>query len=365
MDQISGQDDSKLLDMTRQHSEALAECMLELFALYHLSKALNVSFQMDAIFGEAESLMKNLLGISKFCVMLLDDSSKTLKMWKANKSTYEAAKEVTFKLGEGVCGKVAETGEPALVPDVSKEKDFMFYKGKKTKIGSFYSTPLKTRQGKIIGVLNIHKEDANAFSEKRVLVYNAVAMHIAHALENSMLFQETQKQAITDELTKLYSRRYFMEILRKEISKAKRNAATFSLVMFDVDRFKSVNDTFGHLVGDDVLRKLSHELSANTRQEDVLARYGGEEFIVMLPGINVRDAMFVAEKLRNAVKKNVSVDVDGKSSRHITISGGVSCYPECGCSIEEIIDSADKALYAAKHNGRDKICCAPANKQGS
>lgn len=351
----TGQDDARLLDMTRQLSEALAESLLEIFALYNLSKTLNISFQMDNVFHDAERQMKELLGISNFSVMLLDESSNTLKMWKANRSTFEVAKEVTFKLGEGVCGKVAEAGEAAMIQDVSKEKDFLYYKGKEKNIGSFYSTPLKAREGKVIGVLNVHKEKRGAFRDKDLLVYNAVAMHIAQALENSRLFQETQDKAITDDLTGLYSRRYFMEIMGKEVSKAKRNGTSFSLLMFDVDHFKKVNDTFGHLVGDDVLRSLSASLQKNTRQEDVLARYGGEEFVILLPGIKLDDAEYVAQKLRRGVKKDVSVDIDGQPPYPVTISGGVSCYPGCGMSIEEIIDAADKALYTAKSEGRDRI----------
>lgn len=354
-----GGEDIKLLDLAQRHSQALAECMMEVFALYNLSKSLHVSFHMDSIFHEAEELMKNLLGVTKFAVMLLDESSHILRMWRANRSTYDAAREVTFKLGEGVCGHVAQTGEAELIRDVSRDERFLYYKGTEPRIGSFYSTPLKTRSGRIIGVLNVSKEEVDAIGERDILVYNAVATSVAQALENSKLFTETQKLAITDSLTGLYSRRYFTEIMRKEISKARRNAGVFSLIMIDVDHFKDVNDTYGHLVGDDVLKSIGAELEKNTRQEDVLARYGGEEFVVLLPGITAAAALFVAEKLREAVKREIVIRVDGHEPRHVTFSGGVSCYPESGKTMEEIIDAADKALYSAKTDGRDRIGLAP------
>ncbi|MGK7346301.1 MAG: diguanylate cyclase [Candidatus Nitrospinota bacterium M3_3B_026] len=354
-----GGEDVKLLDLARQHSRALAECMMEVFALYNLSKSLHVSFHMDSIFHEAEELMKNMLGVTKFAVMLLDESSSALRMWRANSSTYEAAREVTFKLGEGVCGHVAQTGEAELVRDVSKDERFLYYKGAEPEIGSFYSTPLRTRSGRVIGVLNVSKEEVNAIGERDLLVYNAVATSVAQALENSKLFSETQKQAITDSLTGLYSRRYFTEIMRKEISKARRDTGVFSLIMMDVDHFKDVNDTYGHLVGDDVLKKIGGVLKKNTRQEDVMARYGGEEFVVLLPGISVADALFVAEKLRGAVKEEAAIQVEGEEPRNVTISGGVSCYPESGKTMEQIIDAADRALYSAKTEGRDRIGKAP------
>ncbi|VAX22526.1 diguanylate cyclase/phosphodiesterase (GGDEF & EAL domains) with PAS/PAC sensor(s) [hydrothermal vent metagenome] len=358
-----GKNESKLIELTRQHSEALTECVMEIFALYHVSKTLNISLSMDDIFGEAEEQMKELLDITEFSVMLLDNDTSILSVWKASSALYEDIKEITFKVGQGICGLVAETGEPITVGDTGKDKRFVSYGETQQKITSLFSAPLKSRNGKVIGVFNVHKDEPYAFKERDTLIYNAVATHIAQAVENSQLYNKTKNQAITEGLTKLYSKQYFMEVLQHEISDAKRRKSNFSVLMLDVDNFKAINDTYGHPEGDAVLKKIASTLKENTRKGDVLARYGGDEIIVFLRGTDRSKAMYVANKLLDNIRENVNAN--GGSSKEsngkITISAGVACFPESGDNINDIIKSADKALYAAKDFGRDRACLAPKN----
>ena len=356
MKELPEDPNSKLLGLTKRHIKGLTERLLEITALYGLNKRLNLATNIDEALGETEMLLKKYLGIEDFCIFLLDDSGETLVLSQANDATLVAAHDVTFKIGEGICGHVAKKGKPILVQDVGKEKRFLYYKGRRKNIGSFLSIPLKSGDGKVIGVFNIHKEEPNGFRDNDVLVYSASAVHIADAVEKSRIIRESKQEAITDSLTRLYSRRYFMNAMERELSNAERYGGTCSFLMIDVDHFKDINDDFGHQVGDSVLKKLGDLFKTYTRKGDLVARYGGEEFAVLMAGVGLKDAAALAEKLRAMSEQYLKVEEDGKPTRTVTISIGVAAYPETGSNVDQIIEYADKALYFAKDSGRNMVC---------
>ena len=166
------------------------------------------------------------------------------------------------------------------------------------------------------------------------------------------LLGRLEHMAVTDELTGLYNRRRFYEILRKEFDRAKRYSTPFSLVMFDIDHFKKINDNFGHLTGDTVLKEFSNILRKNVREHDTASRYGGEEFMVLLPGIERKDAGILAEHLRKSIEEHEFADL--KSG--VTVSIGISNMPDSDLADEDLlIKCADFALYRAKLNGRNRV----------
>ena len=245
---------------------------------------------------------------------------------------------------------------------MSKDSRYLRYKVEKTDIGSFYSVPLKNKNNRVIGVFNVHRNEVDGFRQTQVALFNEVALQIAQALEKSIIFQETRKLAITDDLTQLNSRRYFMDALEKEISKSERNHSTFSLIMIDVDHFKSVNDTYGHPAGDGILKKLSSLLKSITRKGDITARFGGEEFIVLLPGASEKHAVSIAEKIRLQAEKYLTLKQKNRSLKKVTISAGVSSFPESGKKNSELLTSVDEYLYFAKNEGRNKVYSASLDK---
>ena len=165
---------------------------------------------------------------------------------------------------------------------------------------------------------------------------------------------ELERQAHIDYLTGINNRRHFMMLANNELRRDKRHHHELSLLMFDVDHFKSINDQYGHQVGDLVLQKLVIECRDNLRTEDIFGRIGGEEFAVLLPETEVKAAIEVAERLRMVTTNTFLVLENGKSL-HVTISVGVT---SCACieDIDLLLSQADKALYNAKNSGRDKVC---------
>ena len=167
-----------------------------------------------------------------------------------------------------------------------------------------------------------------------------------------MLFLETKEKSRTDALTGVYLRRYFLEKLNIEIKRAKRYKTNFHILMLDIDFFKKINDTYGHLTGDKVLIEISKKIEQNIRPTDILCRYGGEEFIVLLNNLTDTDALNVAQNIRNEIKK-IKFNEDNIVFS-VTVSIGITKYKESFNS-KEIISVADKALYEAKNSGRDRV----------
>ena len=351
--QVGGEYD--LFASAQKESEALKERLFELYLLYSLSQNLNVSLQLNELFHNTINVLKGFLKIEDFYFMLIDDECNELKMWKADEGSFGEVKGITFKIGEGICGLVAQTGETILIPDVDKDPRFLFYKGMMPDIGSFLSIPLKLNNNKVIGVLNVHKRETNAFRDTDKMLFTAIAHNVAIAIERARNYENAQRVSMVDELTTLFTRRYFLESSQREFSQAERCGQFFSIIMADVDHFKYFNDTYGHLLGDAVLRKLASVLKLNVRQSDVLARYGGEEFIILLPGTNKPGAVASAEKLRAAIEKELAIEVGEGRKEKVTITVGVASYPEDGKTVEEITAVADRFLYLGKEGGRNRV----------
>jgi diguanylate cyclase (GGDEF)-like protein len=177
-------------------------------------------------------------------------------------------------------------------------------------------------------------------------------LQVIEALRNDLA-----ELAIRDDLTGLHNRRYLLGQLEAQLDTARSVARPMSLMLLDIDHFKSVNDRNGHAVGDELLVATAKALTECVRAGDTVARYGGEEFVVLLPGTSSDEARHMAEVLRTRCG---TVRVDGRLGPvSTTVSAGVSTFPVCGWSGAELLQSADEALYAAKRAGRDRVVCAP------
>jgi diguanylate cyclase (GGDEF)-like protein len=170
------------------------------------------------------------------------------------------------------------------------------------------------------------------------------------------LFVKAEKEAITDPLTELYNYRYFLLQLNREVSRAQRHKSVFSLIMIDIDFFKSYNDAFGHQAGDLILRRIAHAMLENTRNSDMVCRYGGEEFCIICPELTKEDAKKTAEKLRQMVRTLELPIIKSLPTGYLTISSGIASFPDDGNNAYQLILNADKALYRAKESGRNQVC---------
>ena len=201
-----------------------------------------------------------------------------------------------------------------------------------------------------IGVLLIFAEQQEAFKPSDVGLLQMISQQAAVALKNSRLYV----MATVDGLTRLYARRYFDRRLAEEVARAQRYSTNFSLMLIDFDDFKTVNDTYGHAVGDAVLRKIGEVLLAEVRALDIAARYGGDEFAIILPEVNWRGAVILAQRIQQRARRETVRAGDNLVS--ITLSIGLASFPEhASKSPAQLIAAADTALYSAKSKGKDQI----------
>jgi diguanylate cyclase (GGDEF)-like protein len=208
--------------------------------------------------------------------------------------------------------------------------------------------------GQTLGVLMLHSDQLNAFRESEMQSLESVADICASSIQNAHYVERIRQLSYLDGLTGIFNRRFFELRIMQEIERARRSGTGMAIIMADIDDFKRLNDEFGHLLGDEVLRQVSSLFHQQLRKIDVVCRYGGEEFALLLTQTNAQHAMGVAEKLRKLVEGWQFPGVP----RAVTLSAGVAAFPDHGGGREELIRAADTGLYAAKQAGRNQVFLA-------
>lgn len=199
------------------------------------------------------------------------------------------------------------------------------------------------------------KDDLKELSKDEMESLALFASLAGISFNNSLLYQQIKESSITDDLTGLYNHRLLKNQLEREISTAKRNGKFLSVILLDLDNFKDYNDTFGHLEGDEVLRKIGNIIKKNTRLGDFASRYGGDEFAIICPNTSIEEATFVASKLQQAVSSHRFRSEKQNKPYKITMSAGVSTFPLHADNIKDLLLAADNALFKAKSQGGNKL----------
>jgi diguanylate cyclase (GGDEF)-like protein len=202
---------------------------------------------------------------------------------------------------------------------------------------------------KLIGVLAVEDLPVSDFEKFTIL-----AAQFAFEARRIILYEKVEQMAITDGLTKAFAKRHMMERLAEEFERSSRHNFNLSFVMIDIDYFKNYNDTYGHLVGDVVLKEIVKLIKNNTREVDLIGRFGGEEFCIILPETNKEEALLVSERIREIVEKHKFRAYDEMTD--VSVSIGIATYPDDCNTAEDLIENSDKALYMAKSRGRNKVC---------
>ena len=226
--------------------------------------------------------------------------------------------------------------------------------------GSRMSIPLISF-GQTLGVLTLHNARINAFRRSELQSLESVADICANSIQNAHYVERVKQLAYLDGLTGIFNRRFFELRIGEELERARRYGTGMAVIIADIDQFKSLNDEFGHLLGDEVLRQVSSLFHQQLRKTDVVCRYGGEEFAILLSQVNAQQALAIAEKLRAQVEAWQFPGVP----RTVTISAGVAVCPDHGSSRDELVRSADNALYAAKQLGRNRSCLNTRSRSAS
>lgn len=259
----------------------------------------------------------------------------------------------TFPIGGNRLCNMAVQGMRPLIGLISGPEDILLPLAEDLGVHSFLGVPV-VFQDHVTGLIALYNSGRRRFTEGDARVAELFANQVAIALDNSRRVEQMERQAVTDQLTNLYNRRAFADMAEKEVGRARRYQRPLALILFDIDHFKQVNDTHGHLVGDRVLRILTDKVTKTTRSTDFVCRYGGEEFIVLMPEAGREEALAMAERLREMVSGITVVAAEGTLS--LTISLGVAALrPTDEETLEGLINRADKAMYEAKAAGRNTV----------
>jgi len=248
-------------------------------------------------------------------------------------------------LGVGILGRVARSNEMALVQKGGGGRLL----GILPEARSVLCIPI-TYGETLLGVLNVESLRENAFEQQEVLILRTLADLLATALHNAFIFKNMQQQSITDGLTGIKTRRFFNEALQSEWKRARRTRRPFSVVLVDLDKFKNINDTKGHLEGDLVLARVGRILEQKSRQSNIVARYGGDEFVVLMPETSIEQAQILCERLRLWIATDTMLN-----ERQITGSFGVATFPVHGVSPDEVLHIADMGMYNSKRGGGNRV----------
>ena len=301
----------------------------EMSLLHKLSTILSLSLELDSILDFSVKFLKDSFKINRCGIIIFDQAQK--------------ATDKNHELDLKLAGDVKKTGNSLIINNADKTEEYSLYRSKK-----IIAFPLEFKNN-ILGALIFGADDYNLDdNEKKFL--STIIQQLNLSIENCILYKNIENQAITDPLTQVYNRRYFMEVFDRELERTKRNDRELSVIILDIDHFKAYNDNYGHLGGDELLREIVKVVKENLRVPDTLARYGGEEFVILLPETNQYQALHVAERIR----KNVE-DYNFNNNTKVTVSLGI-CTSNCkSYDCLKILGQADRMLYKSKNEGRNKI----------
>jgi len=329
-----------LLGILRQQAEEL-DALRKLSI--HLTSSLELPDVLDAVASEALRLIEFASDVHIF-------------LYKNEKLSFGAALDLEGKKNtawtkpraNGLTYTVARSGEIIIVEDM---RDHPLFIGTPADwSGSIIGIPLKVGDT-VVGVMNMARSIVGGLPSSELRLLNLLSDQAAVAISNANLHQVISRQAYSDTLTGLPNRRALDERLEEEVQSARRNNYSFAVVMMDLDGFKDINDTYGHPVGDDVLRLVFNQMARGVRNTDFLARYGGDELTLILTQSDVSSAKIVTEKIIEGMKKLKFVLPDKKKLK-LGISGGMALYPLHARNGSDLLRAADAALYQAKKHNR-------------
>jgi two-component system, cell cycle response regulator len=317
--------------------------LLELDFLKKLQLMIGETEDPAFVIKNSFALLKNFLNFQAFAASMLQGEDINIQIYPNIGSDPRLMECITTSL----MNKVPERSK------VEKQMSEMMIGANTTQSeGSKYNfmTVDISSRDRIYGYAGLYR--VLPFHEDEKSIFNRFCSNIAMTLEKIRLFNEIKSLSIHDGLTGIYNHAFIVEALKDEVERSRRYGSLLSIVLFDIDDFKKVNDTFGHLTGDAVLQKLAELLKVSLRAIDIVGRYGGEEFLAILPETDGINGYIVAERFRERVEKEAFAN--GEGNINITVSGGVAYYAY-GMDVNKLIKAADDNLYTAKREGKNRI----------
>jgi diguanylate cyclase (GGDEF)-like protein len=324
----------------------------KLLACVEIGKALTSTLDMEQIVSTIVERLSHLIRAQHWTLYLLDPVKGELRFEVVAGVPRDKLSQVRIRLGEGVAGKVAQSGEPLFLADVSRDKRVDRRVDGLTGLTtrSLITLPLMTR-GAVCGVLQIvNPEDDDLFQPSSRPVLSILADFVAIAIDNAARHRFIQELTVTDDVTGYHNTRFMHDYLGKVF----RPGRPLSLIFLDMDNFKQVDDTFGHLLGSKVLREIAAVIGGELSGEERLVRYGGDEYVAILPGRDKAQALALAGRIRAALNGARFLREEGHDIRALASFGVASC-PEDAADVPSLLHMADERMYRSKARGKNLI----------
>lgn len=340
-------------DEFRNLNQFVASKFREHEVLQQINQEIGQILDTNQLLSTALRRVVDVLGADRGFILLYDSVHGVLRSMVTHRfdRVDHSALDFDFTFSQTIAKTCFENQRIEFIDDAMQDHRFKSSQSiMASRIRSVACIPLR-QEDKTSGVIYLDNlREAGIFHRHQTEFLTAFSCQTAIALENARLYT----QAVTDDLSRLYNRKYIDKRVYEEMRRARRYSRDCSIILLDIDHFKKVNDTYGHLIGDQVIVGVSNVLRETTRATDIAARYGGEEFMLLLPETDIEGCRLFADRLRKAVE-NLTTEKNGLKVQ-VTISAGIACYQQwMENNVSGFIDQADKALYAAKDQGRNRV----------
>jgi diguanylate cyclase (GGDEF)-like protein/putative nucleotidyltransferase with HDIG domain len=324
----------------------IAAARQEVQMLFELTQDIGRSLSVSETLSVVAVRLKRLVPYDSIAVYVRRETK--LEPAYVTGENFRLFSSLEIPIGQGLSGWVADNNKPILNGNPSVEAGYLSDLTKFSTLRSALAVPLQGLNGNI-GVLAIYRADKDAFSREDLRILLAVGSKLAMSLENALLYQTVERSATTDYMTNLPNARSLFMRLESELSRCKRTGVSFAVMVCDLDGFKQINDRFGHLEGNKILRYVAHKLRENCREYDYVARMGGDEFVLLLPGMTKESAAGRIAEFRKSVAEAVDLMPEPCT---LTMSVGASYFPVDSTEAEELLSTADLRMYKSKRHQR-------------
>ncbi len=333
----------------------LNERVLELDCLYQILRSLATTLSLDETTNALRSFFVSRFDVERFALFLKDEDGEAFVL----RNSYRLARESSAVATLRVRNELRTLRTKGYVHRLRTHRATDPLTELFGADVSVLLLVLRGSDGSDVGLLGLARRAERGFPRRDVELLRKLSSQVGPMVSSILNFERTKELSFTDPLTGIHNRRHFNQVFVREFERARRYGRTLSVLMIDIDHFKVYNDTLGHLAGDSLLRRLAQELSDSLRRTDFVARYGGEEFVVLLPETDYERARKVAEKLRRHVEATPFEGEEIQPEGKITISVGVATYPRHSEEPLHLLELADRSLYMAKEDGRNRVGPSP------
>jgi diguanylate cyclase (GGDEF)-like protein len=341
---------------------SIASARQEAQTMFELSHDLGNSLSLGETLSVLSMRLRKMIPYDSMVVFLLKDGRLAPELVSGD--NFRLLSSLNIGLGEGLCGWVAEKRKPIVNGNPEAEAGYVSDPAKFTTLRSALAVPLEGLNG-VVGVLAMYRADRDAFSADHLRILLAVSSKIALSVENALKYQQAEDSATTDYLTGLPNARSLFVHLSRELARCRRTGTSLAVMVCDLDNFKQINDLYGHLEGDNLLKDFADQLKETCREYDYVARMSGDEFVIVAPGLSLEASSEKASRL-NQLAVEAGRKIAGRNL--VTLSVGTAFCPQDSFDVERLLAEADRRMYSMKklhHSEPDRDANLPPSARGA